>query len=148
MARKPSKSKSVEPEEEVLAMIVEEDLTEESGSGKAMSKAEAARQAIASGYAGPQEGSAYIKQAFGMDVSPQHFSAIKSNMKKSSGTKTAPKSQPSAKRGRPVGSGLAHHPTPAKSTDSFDVLLTLEALKPLLAEHGAENLKRMVDLLK
>jgi hypothetical protein len=47
-----------------------------------ISKSEAARRALAAGYDNPQEALAYIKGQFGIDMGPQHFSTIKSSMKK------------------------------------------------------------------
>ncbi|WP_435007965.1 hypothetical protein P12x_005230 [Tundrisphaera lichenicola] len=46
------------------------------------SKSDAVRMAIAAGFDGPQVGAGYIQSQFGLDVSPEHFSAVKSADKK------------------------------------------------------------------
>jgi hypothetical protein len=49
----------------------------ESGRGVALTKSEAVRRALAAGKVKPLEGSSFIKQMFGLDVSPQTFSSYK-----------------------------------------------------------------------
>ena len=68
------------------------------------SKVEAVRMALAAGFGGPQEGSSYIRNQFGLDVSPQHFSSTKSQLKSKEGagnarpgTKAKPGRKPKAK---------------------------------------------------
>src|SRR5436305_7860135 len=61
-----------------------------------INKSEAVRRAIAAGKTMPGDGVAYIKEAFGIDIAPNHFSSIKS---------TAGGPQKTARRpGRPKGS--------------------------------------------
>src|SRR5262245_58317540 len=47
----------------------------------AMNKSRAARAAVDAGYEKPAEAVAYIKGIYGVDMSPQHFSAVKSRYK-------------------------------------------------------------------
>ena len=92
MARtKAAKQEPNEPEEESLE-IADSDVDEAdddgpgAGSGpitgRPMSKASAAREAIRHGIESPQEASAYIMQQFGIEMAPQHFSAVKSQLRK------------------------------------------------------------------
>ena len=121
----------------------------EQGGEKGPNKSQAARAAIDAGYEKPGAAVEYIKDEFGIDMNPQHFSAIKSNYKKalaaeSPGRKaagTAPK-----KRSGGFG-GYVAPPTGPKKIDEPDMLLALESVRDLVDQFGAEKLKRMVDLL-
>jgi hypothetical protein len=82
-------------------------------------------------------------QEFGIEMPPQHFSAVKSQQKKRDG-------KPAGRPGRkPKGEGnLA--PTRAPKivpTGEGDLLDALMSMKPLIAQYGAERVKQMVDLL-
>ena len=46
-----------------------------------VSKADAARAALKEGIEGPQEAVAFIRKRFGIEMAPQHFSAVKSQIK-------------------------------------------------------------------
>ncbi len=79
-------------------------------------------------------------------MTPQHFSAVKATEKKKAGA-------PKAKRGRKpkaasqaVEDYLAPPPT-IVPTGEGDLLDALAAMKPLIAQYGAEKVKKMVDLL-
>jgi hypothetical protein len=100
------------------------------------SKTDAVRVALAEGFDTPQAGVPFIRDRYGIDLNPQHFSAIKSQLKKRDG-------RPKGKRGRKPRAALA---APA-ANGSVDLLGTLEAIKHLVEEHGADNVKRMVDLV-
>ena len=52
---------------------------------KEITKSEAVRRAVAEGVDKPQEGSAFIKEKFGLQVTPQHFSTYKSQQKAKEG---------------------------------------------------------------
>src|SRR3954462_12164248 len=92
MARaKAAKQEPVEPEDESLDLadsdVEEADEGDSPGNsgparGKTISKADAARAAIRQGIESPQEASAYIMQQFGIEMAPQHFSAVKSQLRK------------------------------------------------------------------
>ena len=116
---------------------------------KGMNKSKAARAAIDAGHDKPVAAVAYIKRQFGIDMNPQHFSSIKSNYKKSQGeekpVEAASPPTPRRKVATPAVEGYVA--PPPKQADGGDLLETLEALKPLIAQHGADKLKRMVDLL-
>jgi hypothetical protein len=138
----------IEPEEESQEVpeVDEEGVPGITGE-KGMNKSKAARAAIDAGYEKPVEAVGYIKRQFGIDLNPQHFSSIKSNYRRSQGeakpVRKAEARTPS-KQATAVEGYVAPPPNPA---DGGDLLDTLEALKPLIAQHGAEKLKRMVDLL-
>src|SRR4051812_1874734 len=102
MARKKTAApKHVEPEEESQEAPEEEPEAEDEPEAgeKGLNKSQAARAAIDAGYEKPGEAVGYIKREFGIDMSPQHFSAIKSNYKKKQEGegKTAPKGKPGRK---------------------------------------------------
>ena len=60
---------------------------------KSISKTDAVKAAIAAGKEMPTEGVQWIKETHGIDIDPQHFSAVKSQARKKAGS-------PPAKRGR------------------------------------------------
>ena len=144
----------VEPEEESQEVPDEEPEVEEDGEPevagrKGMNKSKAARAAIDAGYEKPIEAVAYIKRQFGIDIDPQRFSSIKSNYRKSQGEEKPGKAASPSARSRKVSIPAAegYLAPPPRQPDGGDLLDTLEALKPLIAQHGADKLKRMVDLL-
>src|SRR5262245_7829720 len=51
-----------------------------------ITKSEAVRRALADGAEQPSAGVAYIKSRFGLEIGPQHFSAVKAAEKKKAGT--------------------------------------------------------------
>jgi hypothetical protein len=152
MAKKKSAApKHVEPEDESQESPEEEPETEETDStsshGKAISKAEAIRRVIADGIDNPSVGSQEIKKRFGIDVTPQHFSATKAQMKsKQGGPKGKPGRKPKGATSQAVEGYLAPPPKPAPAGGS-ELLDAMEAMKPLVASLGKEQVKRIVDLL-
>jgi hypothetical protein len=111
--------------------------------GNSPNKSQAARKAIDAGYEKPVDAVAYIKRTFGIDLHPQHFSAIKSNYKKK---QAASKAGAPRKRAPLVEGYLA--PPPAQSAGGQpDLIESLETLKPMIASLGADTVKRLVDLL-
>ena len=113
------------------------------GEPRDVSKSDAARAALSEGIAGPQEAVAFIKKQFGIVMAPQHFSAVKSQLKKRAAS-GAPRGKPGRK---PKSAGSLALPTARRGADESDLLESLEALKPLIAQYGREKLKRLVDLL-
>lgn len=161
MAKKAAKAapKHVEARDESQDLEAQEALEaqepDEAG-GKGMTKAEAIRRALAAGHEGPQEGTAYIRKEFGIEVAPQHFSATKSQIKSREGSKKGklgrkpkhltPDPQQSRKDAPPVESYFTPEPksSPAGGSDLLDAM---EAMKPLVASLGKEQVHRIVDLL-
>ena len=153
MARKATKPSAaqVEPEDESQEVPEPKAAPKAVPTREAASKTDAVRQALAAGFEGPQEGTAYIRQEFGIEIAPPHFSAVKSQLKKKGDSGAADGRK--GKRGRPKGSTskavegyLAPPPKPAASGGS-DLLDAMEAMKPLIAQYGADQVKRIVDLL-
>jgi hypothetical protein len=142
MARKVSKPKHVEPEYER-----QETRAQNAADGKAFTKSAAAREAIAQGIESPQKASAFIKERFGIDMAPQHFSAVKSLIKKKEAS-TAPRAKrgPKPKSAEAAKDYLAPPPKNPASGEP-DLLAVMEAMKPLVASLGADKVKRIVDLL-
>src|SRR3954454_14895697 len=132
MARKKNaQPKNVEPEEESQEVPeaepefardeddVEAELAEAQSPGKPMSKTAAAKAAIAEGHESPQEASAWIKREFGIDMAPQHFSAVKSQLKKKERAAEFAADEPPAKRGRkPAGDAIEESPRKAAGDES------------------------------
>jgi hypothetical protein len=118
------------------------------GHGRKMpaSKSEAVRMAIAAGFDGPQVWAGYIQSQFGLDVSPEHFSAVKSADKKKVLT-GEPKGKPGRKPKAAVDGYLAPPPKPASNGEQPDLIAAIEAMKPLVEALGAEKVKRIADLL-
>ncbi len=102
----------------------------------AISKSEAVRRALAEGIDQPADGVAYIKSQFGIEMGPPHFSAVKSAHLKKQGEPTVntrfQKADASPKE--PV-------------SGERELINSLETLKPLIAQYGADKVKRLVDLL-
>ena len=113
-----------------------------------MSKTDAIRAAVAEGHESPGDGVDFIKQRFGLALSKQHFSATKSKLKTTGGSRSKKAGQapaPAKKKAVPVEGYLAPPEQPAGRDGNL--LDALEAIKPPIAQHGAESVKRMVDLL-
>jgi hypothetical protein len=69
----------------------------EAETGSTVSKSAAARAAIEAGHDAPEQGVSYVKREFGIDMDRQHFSAVKSQMKKKAETGATPKGKPGRK---------------------------------------------------
>ena len=84
MARKSLKSVFAEPEETEIDShddtSLEHEEEEGQGDGRSISKAEAARRTLAEGIELPRKASVHIKEKYGLDISPQQFSAEKSRL--------------------------------------------------------------------
>jgi hypothetical protein len=139
MAKKAAKTRRAKPE------VKEE--PESLGGGqeghgfapRTISKSEAVRRAVDDGADQPLDGVAYIKSHFGLEIGPQHFSAVKSGYLKKKGvatpnTRFQKKAEPAERQPPPV-------------NGETDLLAAMEAVKPLVASLGADKVKRIVDLL-
>jgi hypothetical protein len=111
------------------------------GTPAVKTKADAFRAAVAQGIDSPKAISEFVKTTYGMEMSAGMVSAYKS-MEKNKGKKTKRKYTKAAK---PATATPTKTATVASSADN-DMLSTLEAIKDLVKEHGAEQVKRMVDL--
>ena len=148
-----TKSLQIVPEDEGIVLDGAGSDEPTASEGKAVSKAEAIRRALAQGIESPEKATDFIKTQFGLEISRQHFSAAKSQIKSKaeaemSGTKVEP-----AKRGRkPKGAGplegyLAPPSKPHAIDGEADLLVAMEAMKPLVASLGVDTVKRIAELL-
>jgi hypothetical protein len=95
-----------------------------------MTKTEAVKLAVEKGKDKPREGVAWIKETYGLDVSPDYFSTTKSALK-ATGKAKAPSSSPKEKGGEPGA--------------LVELARDLEALRRLRAKYGAEEIKRLLE---
>jgi hypothetical protein len=171
MARKAAKAapKPVEPEDESQDIEAQEALeatqpdeksapkrgrppksaAATSAKAEIMTKAEAVRRALAAGKDSPSEGVPYIRKEFRIEIAPQMFSAYKAQAKAREAKQPgAPKGRPGRKPRAAVEGYLAPPPPPKiEPTGEGDLLDALKAIKPLIAQYGADKVKQMVDLL-
>ena len=127
------------------------DAGETDAHGETMSKSEAIRRALAAGIESPSKGASYVSREFGIEVTPQHFSATKAQQKKRQEKEGG---VPATRRGRKPGQAadrgvegyLAPPPKPRPEGEG-DLLAALDAMKPLVATLGKEQVHRIVDLL-
>ncbi|WP_422930160.1 hypothetical protein [Singulisphaera sp. PoT] len=111
-----------------------------------VSKAEAVRRAVAAGNERPAEGVAYILDEFGIEMDNKTFSLNKAQQKSREARKAEAAPAPRVESGRPIEGFLA--PPPRKmSSGGGDLIEVMEKMKPLVAMHGADQVKRLVDLL-
>jgi hypothetical protein len=87
---------------------------------------------------------AFIRKRFGIEMGPQHFSAVKSQFKRQGGP-------PRGKRGRKpkqaVEGYLAPPPRQRQVDGETGLLSAMEAMKPLVESLGVEKVKRIAELL-
>lgn len=110
-----------------------------------ISKSDAVRKAVAEGWTKPAEGAMFVKTMYGIEISPSHFSNIKSTLRL--GKK---------RRGRPPGGKnrvkAEAQPVPAPSTRAARTSggIEIEAIaqvKELVNRVGAETVKKLVTML-
>lgn len=108
-----------------------------------MTQREAVEKALAAGNQLPADGVPYVLKEFGITLSNQAFSTIKSKIN-TGGSGAAPK-----KRGRPAASANGAAPKPAAKTPTAAAANPAElarAVKALVQQHGPEAIKQMVDV--
>jgi hypothetical protein len=91
-----------------------------------MTKSAAVRAAVAEGVEKPSDGVTYVKEKFGLDVTAQQFSLIKSQSKK--------KAESPAPR------------TKAVPTTNGDPSVLARQVKTLVQAYGADAVKKMTDV--
>ncbi len=146
MARKSSKPQ-LEEIEDLVGDEGEADIESTAGTapGKRMTKAGAARAALAAGVDVPKQASVYIKQRFGIDISPQQFSAEKCRLKQRSGGPEFARYRRISHQ--PLRSFARVRAGPASSRARRTCSKPLRVMKPLIELLGVDKVKRMVDLL-
>jgi len=148
------KPAEIPAEEESQELPDEEPETEDDepeASGKAISKAAAVRDALEQGEDSPEDGVAYIKKIHGIEMTRQMFSSYKAQQKardakKEAAPKGKPGRKPKAAAAPAIEGYLAPPPKPAPPGGS-DLLDAMEAMKPLIASLGKEQVHRIIDLL-
>ena len=109
----------------------------------------AVERALAAGKDTPTEGVAFVKEQFDITLNNSAFSTIKSQLKQAGGT-----TKSAGKRGRPAGSTNASAngataPKPVSTRPAAGATNPAElaqAVKELVAAHGAETVKAMADV--
>jgi hypothetical protein len=139
----------IEPEEE--SQVVPDEEPAAVASGKAISGAEAVRQAMADGLDRPGDIADFVSKRFGLSLSKPLVSSYKSQEKARQARKRGrTKASEPANRPRPkaplVEGYLAPPPRPAANGET-DLLDAMEAMKALVANLGVEKVKRIAELL-
>ena len=104
------------------------------------SKMDAVRTALKEGAGKPEDGVAFIKKRFGLDVDVKMFSVYKSKINKEGG-------RAGKKRGRKPKTAMATAPVRAASPASVTVASPLDALKNLVRDFGKDGVKKLVDMV-
>ena len=87
MVKKMSAPQNIGSEEESQNPPDPGDGREPHGTTAPPSKSEAVRLALAAGFEGPQKGTAYIRKAFGIEITPSLFLAVKATERKRNWTR-------------------------------------------------------------
>jgi hypothetical protein len=113
-----------------------------------VSKAEGVRRAIAAGVQTPAEGVEYVMKHFGIEMDNKTFSLNRSQHRAREAKQGgAPKGKPGRKPKNVVEGYLAPPPKPRILGEQPDLLAALKAMKPLVAQLGADKVHEIVDLL-
>lgn len=99
--------------------------------GQKVSKADAVRAALAAGMDKPQEGVAYIKGQFGLDLSTQMFSSYKSQEAKRAGQ--------GRRRGRPARVIAGNGKSETNGHGPAGLATQIQAIKTLVDKLGADQ---------
>jgi len=110
--------------------------------GSPMSKAQAVRNALAEGVEEIGDIEGFVKSRYGIEIPRQMISAYKAMEKKRAEKATG---KPGRKSRGAESSGSA--PRARSGGSESELLDAMEAMKPLVDKLGAENVKRIVDLL-
>lgn len=105
-----------------------------------MTKADAVRAALAEGLDTPEEGTAYIKEKFGLDVTKPQFSTYKSIGKKKAKGGAGKTRQAAPARSQALA-------VPARATNG-DVSLAVEAIKTLVDQLGVDQVQRIAEVFR
>jgi hypothetical protein len=130
--------KSIQP-----APVEPEAARPDAETGGTMSKSAAARAAMEAGHDSPEEGVSYIKRTFGIDMDRQHFSAVKSQMKKKAEAENAPKRKPGRK---PTVAQLDQVVKTIQPAVGKSVIADLAAVKALVEKLGVNEVVEIAKL--
>jgi hypothetical protein len=106
-----------------------------------MSKTAAVRAAIAEGVDKPSDGVSYVKEKFGVDITAQYFSIIKSQTKLKVGKKTSRTRKPAIASAPTI-------PSTASSNGKHNVATSLASIKKLVDELGVDQVKEIAEMLR
>jgi hypothetical protein len=135
MAKKAAKAKSVATEAPATA------------NAPTISKAEAVRKALAAGMDGPPEGTAYLQREFGIEMTSQMWSSYKSQEKARAAKHPEGMTGKPGRKPKAAIEGYLAPPPKSSASGDGDLLDAMEAMKPLVASLGKDQVKRIVDLL-
>jgi hypothetical protein len=110
-----------------------------------ITKAEAVRQALAAGKDSPSDGTGFIKSNYGIEITSQMFSSYKAQQKARDAKQSG--GAPAAKRGRKPKAAVEGYLAPPPRKGESTLLDAMEAMKPLVASLGVEQVKRIAELL-
>lgn len=108
------------------------------GNGTPVTKADAVRAALAAGKSLPDEGVAYVKAEFGLDISKAMFSSYK----------TAEKARARKKGGRPRGRRPGAGAPAVARNGKADVVEALATIKKLVDELGVDQVVRIAQVFR
>jgi hypothetical protein len=100
-----------------------------------VSKAEAVRTALKHGVEAPADISAFAKDKYGLDIPAQQAGTYKAQIR-------AKQPQASGETKKAIPAAAKHG-----GGGETDLIIATEMLKPLVKQHGADRLKKIVDLL-
>jgi len=141
MGRKRASESSAEPKTEQSAEAAAPQ-PEVNGAQPITKKIDMVRAALADGIEKPEEGIAFIKAKFGIEMTNTQFSVTKSNLRKK-------EAEGGKKRGRKPRATKAEAPpvaTPAKKAAGGDIVDAMENIKSLVHQLGVAQVKRIADL--
>jgi hypothetical protein len=105
-----------------------------------MSKTAAVKAAIAEGVDKPADGVSYVKEKFGVDITAQYFSIIKSQAKLKTGKKPSRTGKPSA--------AISPATSTPSSNGKHNVATSLATIKKLVDELGVDQVKEIAEMLR
>jgi hypothetical protein len=98
------------------------------------------KAAIAEGVDKPADGVSYVKEKFGVDITPQYFSIIKSQTKLKGGKKS--------ERTRKHSAAVSSATSSPSSNGKHSVATSLATIKKLVDELGVDQVKEIAEMLR
>lgn len=137
IARHP-KSEAAEPEVEDRELPEDEqDAEPEESGGKAPSKADMVRAAVAEGIEKPQEGVDFIKARFGVEMGKPMFSSYRAQQK----------ARERKAAGEPAAARRSSVAAPPRNAAPGGIVADIADIRRLLATHGKEGLRELIEVL-
>lgn len=109
-----------------------------------ITKSQAIRDAIAAGFDKPQAGSAWIKEQYNIQVTPQMFSTVKNTSRKQGSTHIVRRPAPAPIHTRPL-TGVTRSLSAMKQNPESSLDLARE-VKRLISTYGTDAVSEMVSL--